>query len=991
MKQPNKLTLIPFFFIFYFLYFISPASAQTQNDWYMAGANPQRTSWVASTQNNQTEIKGTMKVLWYKPIESYILPRTQIIAANGLLYVSTANGLYAFDAQTGEQVWVYPTGMPLGHSPTVVDGIAYVGGYDHKLHAVDALTGQGKWTFEAEQGFATNPLFVNGKIFAGNRDGWFYALNAATGTLVWKYQTAGPVLFSAAEKDGLVYFASNDSHAYALDAENGDLVWKSQKLPGQGFHSWWPVVYKDWVIFAGSQNYRTDASLKPLGSNLHGLERYDVYPNYATATAGTLVGPIGQAAGSWVTDTPTIDISQPNTTTGTNPISEYFETPILQELTNDTDGRLRRVHKPWRRTVFVLNRETGEEYQSDLDADGKFEYAPFLYYGSDSGNRYPALVGSDQVLYMTNNYHSNPWICTGQISGWEPFSKYISIISGPQAIDEPLAYASGGNVIYWNKCCDRSSGAIDISLPNLKFYNNYLLNPGNISPGDPNREWSYYGYNLRTLIPGYDYLTYFPQEDRGDEFTVFGNINGIYGYHGDQNPPVPYKGSLYSHRSNVIMAFSSDGTNGEVGLPIAKKQSVAATVTVPTKESLRQKLADQVAKIITAGHLRPGWHSTGLTDHGIQVCGSDDPQDYFHNTGETLVILLKTLPYLSANLQDQLDQYLQKELTDYPPYKYIHNGWLGASREIFDIPPEQAKDLVNESKYARANQTYDNYSLGIYTADPAAFYALWKYAAQYGNAKVLFESAKNTSYFMNYGFNFIPTDEILLARPHVLNNYIVGYQGFLELEKMAGYPETASVKNQYERLLALRLTNFSKDVDPVFRTRSACNTINIARNFMLMTPELASLFRQNLLAPVAAAITEYETLAPYWFVTKSETQLGEGILEMPYNHHALFQAKAKILNTPYEGLVKYLDVPTFETGDLYFIDNLVTALEAPVSGDTAPTCTGDLNSDSIVSLADLAIVLTAWGHTSDLGDTNTDGVVNLADIAYILSKWGSCQ
>ncbi len=44
-------------------------------------------------------------------IEPYIAPSTQIIAANGLLYVSTARGLYVLDAATGATVWIYPTGI----------------------------------------------------------------------------------------------------------------------------------------------------------------------------------------------------------------------------------------------------------------------------------------------------------------------------------------------------------------------------------------------------------------------------------------------------------------------------------------------------------------------------------------------------------------------------------------------------------------------------------------------------------------------------------------------------------------------------------------------------------------------------------------------------------------------------------------------------------------------------------------------------------------
>ncbi|MFH0936733.1 MAG: PQQ-binding-like beta-propeller repeat protein, partial [Candidatus Daviesbacteria bacterium] len=244
------------------------ANPTLPNDWVMAGANPQRTSWVTSTTENQTEIKGALRPEWYVPVEPFIHPKFQIIAAYDTIYSSTAKGLYAFNAATGASKWVYPTELPLGNSPTIYDGVAYVGGLDHKIHAVNALTGQGLWTYEAGQGFDTNPLIVSGALYAGNRDGNMYALDVTDSTnttksrLKWKYQTGGPINYSAASKpdNSVIYFASDDANGYALNTNTGTLVWK-QKLPGGYFGSWWPVYYHhptegDYVIFSGNFNHR---------------------------------------------------------------------------------------------------------------------------------------------------------------------------------------------------------------------------------------------------------------------------------------------------------------------------------------------------------------------------------------------------------------------------------------------------------------------------------------------------------------------------------------------------------------------------------------------------------------------------------------------------------------------------------------------------------------------------------------------------------------
>jgi len=89
-----------------------------------------------------------------------------------------------------------------------------------------------------------------------SQNGWFYAVHAhgtpQAGKLAWKFQAGGSILFSAAFKDDVVFFAANDLRAYALDAATGRLIWKSAQLLGEGFHSWWPVVWGDYVVLAGT-------------------------------------------------------------------------------------------------------------------------------------------------------------------------------------------------------------------------------------------------------------------------------------------------------------------------------------------------------------------------------------------------------------------------------------------------------------------------------------------------------------------------------------------------------------------------------------------------------------------------------------------------------------------------------------------------------------------------------------------------------------------
>ena len=51
---------------------------------------------------------------------------------------------------SGNQIvpkWVFPTKAKVVSSPTVVDGVVYVGSEDNKVYAIDATSGQKKWIF----------------------------------------------------------------------------------------------------------------------------------------------------------------------------------------------------------------------------------------------------------------------------------------------------------------------------------------------------------------------------------------------------------------------------------------------------------------------------------------------------------------------------------------------------------------------------------------------------------------------------------------------------------------------------------------------------------------------------------------------------------------------------------------------------------------------------------------------------------------------------
>lgn len=863
---------------------VARAQAGASPGWVTAGANPQRTSWVPDAA------PGAIKPVWVKPVEAYISQKVQIVAASGKLFLSTARGLYAFDADTGADLWVYPTELPLGHSPTCADGRVYVGGLDRKIHAIDAGTGQGLWTFSAAGGFHTSPLVVEGLVHAGSRDGCMYAVDASTGALVWKYQTGGQVLQSAAYQDGVVFFGAQDARVYALDARTGAQVWRSDKLPGMGWHSWWPVIYKDVVLFT-----RTEVE-----KGLVGFQSEWLFSG--NKTAKNLPGLRGTEPGDWASGEPTVDI-RTNPNGGTIP--DWFE------------------RYPWRRSLIVLDRRTGAEVAFDLDNDGHTDAAPMLWGWTHGGTCYPPLVsGHDGVIYFRTVSHAVGGIPGGVMVGWKYGTPFLSLpvsnTSGQSGFwpgDEPVGISAGGNYVYWNLCNDRFIGSADLSVANAAW-----------PETDGRRQWRHMsgdGLKSTTLPVGYN-----SQVSQYLWSVGPAMVKPMYWAHGDNVGPTIYNGRMYVHRGNAIVAFSPNGLGGSAPvLPVARIRP-EGTAPEPLSETiLRERLETEVKKILDQGHLMAGFAKIGLIDFMTVNRLGQDLLHYWHNPADMLLTLLLALPHLPPEMQDQVREYLRDEYAAFPPYKYVHVGFTeGAPRELFAYPPSTPRIFEHDSG------PLTNSSFPGWGKPPHNVYAMWKYAqAGLAEPAQVFEQASGL-------IGSTPSDSYLQAFPHVHNAYIAGYVGYVELAKMAGRPYTAQ-QQELNRLLQLRVQTFRWDVQANTGTAQSDQyfyTLITAWNFMYLVPELADYLRQNASVRVQDAIDRYTHMAPYWMVGHNEEVQHENGITPLYQTHALFQARSLILQASRDELAKVLDTPVVPAGDLFHLQNLIATLEAPATSKAEP-------------------------------------------------------
>ncbi|MFF4546569.1 PQQ-binding-like beta-propeller repeat protein [Streptomyces sp. NPDC001406] len=120
--------------------------------------------------------------------------------------------------------WRYATGDVVTSSPTVADGVVYIGSTDGSLYALDATTGKKKWAYATGGKVEGTPTVVDGVVYSGSADGSVYALDAATGERKWAYATGGKFEAAPAVVEAVVYIAGYNS-VTALDAATGNEKW----------------------------------------------------------------------------------------------------------------------------------------------------------------------------------------------------------------------------------------------------------------------------------------------------------------------------------------------------------------------------------------------------------------------------------------------------------------------------------------------------------------------------------------------------------------------------------------------------------------------------------------------------------------------------------------------------------------------------------------------------------------------------------------------
>ena len=173
--------------------------------------------------------------------------------------------LYAVEAATGALKWKFE--LPLGteYSPTLGDGVVYLGSEDGQIYAVDAVSGKPEWTHEVD-GEVVSITTHGSHVYVGTAGDppTIRSIHLPTRNTQWVTELSGKALSQAVYDDDRLFFAAGGGVVYAVSAVDGRVLWR---FPLEAEIDKQVSVYKD-KVFAGSHDGRVYAIDKQDGTEV---------------------------------------------------------------------------------------------------------------------------------------------------------------------------------------------------------------------------------------------------------------------------------------------------------------------------------------------------------------------------------------------------------------------------------------------------------------------------------------------------------------------------------------------------------------------------------------------------------------------------------------------------------------------------------------------------------------------------------------------------
>jgi outer membrane protein assembly factor BamB len=325
---------------------IQSTSSPSNDDWPMFQHNPAHTGYFTGT------LAANLTVAWtFRPNASHGFFGHVPAVANGSLYITDENYLYCINALNGNLRWKQNLTVqePLSKdefSTAIYNGFVYT---DNA--AYNASTG--KLLFNYAVSGSGSPTVVDGVVFMGVKTGGLMALNATSGAILWE-KSGETMFFSPAVKEGIVYYSygfvfwQHGDSCYAVNAATGNQIWNVTGVGGPYAH----VMVAEGNVYLngyGGVFYCLNASTGAI------VWSYPAYVGQQLISPAVADGRV--YAGQYVL----------NASTGTPLWNSSILTGSSPAITNGV------VFVSYNRGLYALNASTGDEIWS-YRFQGKYKY-----------------------------------------------------------------------------------------------------------------------------------------------------------------------------------------------------------------------------------------------------------------------------------------------------------------------------------------------------------------------------------------------------------------------------------------------------------------------------------------------------------------------------------------------------------------------------------------------------------------------------------------
>lgn len=393
----------------------------------------------------------------------------------------------------------------------------------------------------------------------------------------------------------------------------------------------------------------------------------------------------------------------------------------------------------------------------------------------------------------------------------------------------------------------------------------------------------------------------------------------------------------------------------------------------PEALQLLNTLENEIVKITTSGHLLPFRTQYGEYTRG-ESAGSPRHEYFYSDPWMMMYTLARAYPYLSSDLQNSVINYIQNENS-------LHDPWSSSS-----LGPDGFSRQGDPSGIVENNLPYSAYKRhGI------LFYALWLYGYETGDWS-----------YIQSNWNEIKSIYTNISSSYHTYELLIGTVAMSRIAKQFG-DESSRIQYENEAIglmnEGLNFETFRSNayLDYTGQSEWVRGNEGLAYPLYYITPEIARYFlidtslENEIINYVEAAPTGWISrgqvpdppaiswIWPLWWMAQAPVgdrgYFGEGCAASPEQRMMLFNYFALFKKESPDKLRYYLDVPDALVGDAYYIQNLVTTIEAH-----GQRCWENISTPGVLEDCESHV-------TYKLGDVNHDGIVNEADAFMVLNNY----